>query len=279
MKLGVHAYAWYSLWRQDPLAVLDRARGMGFDFVEVPLGELDTLDLRALRARILSLGLQACASTLLTEATDVTSEDPEVRRRGVDYLKRCVAAAVELGAPFVSGVVYAQHAKPGRDAATAQEWDYAAQALREVARFARDYGVEIGIEPVNRYESHLINTCEQALRLRELVAEPNVKIHLDTYHMVIEEKDFYSATKQAGPYLIHVHLGESDRGVPGTGLVRWDDLFRALRDIGYQGFAAIESVVELSGAWVRRPLAPDAETLVREGAGFLRRMMERYGLR
>lgn len=279
MKLGVHVYAWYSLWRKDPLAVLDRARDMGFEFVEIPLGELDGLDLRALRAHLLSLGLQACASTLLTEATDVTSEHPEVRRRGVEYLKRCVEAAAELGAPFLSGVVYAQHAKPGRDGASPQEWDYAVEALREVARFARDQGMDIGIEPVNRYESHLINTCEQALKLRELVAEPNIKIHLDTYHMVIEEGDFYSATKRAGPHLIHVHLGESHRGVPGTGLVPWDDLFRALRDMGYRGFAAIESVVELSGAWVRRPLAPDADALVREGAAFLRRMMERYGLR
>jgi D-psicose/D-tagatose/L-ribulose 3-epimerase len=142
-------------------------------------------------------------------------------------------------------------------------------------------GVSIGLEPVNRYESYLVNTCEQALRLKAMIGEENVKVHLDTYHMNIEEKSFYEATRLAGGDLIHYHLCENDRGVPGTGLVRWDDIFRALGEMRYEGYAALESFVDVTdnmSTWVWRRLAPDGDTLLREGAAFIRGMMRRYGL-
>ena len=117
--------------------------------------------------------------------------------------------------------------------------------------------VIIGLEPVNRYETYVVNTCEQALKLRDMIGEENVKIHLDTYHMNIEEKSFYEATKLAGENLIHYHLCENDRGIPGTGLVNWDEIFEALSEIGYKGYAALESFVDTTdnmSTWVWRQL-------------------------
>ena len=114
-----------------------------------------------------------------------------------------------------------------------------------------------------------------------MVGEDNVKIHLDTYHMNIEEKSFYEATRLAGKDLVHYHFCENDRGIPGSGLVNWDDIFRALADIDYRGCAALESFVDLTdnmNTWVWRQLAPDGDTLLREGVAFIRKKQQEYGL-
>ncbi len=141
--------------------------------------------------------------------------------------------------------------------------------------------MDLGLEPVTRYESYLLNTCEQALKLIDMIGENNVKVHLDTYHMNVEEKNFYKATKAAGNKLMHYHLCENDRGIPGTGLVDWDDVFRALSEIGYKGRVGMEGfsdITENMSTWVWRKLAPDGDTFLREGIKFIRSMMKKYNL-
>lgn len=281
MKLGIHAYAWCSQWSNRSLHLIDKVKGLGLDFIEIPLMALDTFDAIAIKSRLGEANLDAVTSTVLLEGTDITSHDPEVRRRGVNYLKDCVIATSEIGKTNLSGVVYSQHVKSGQSRPGEVDWAYASAGLREVAQFAQQYGVQIGLEPVNRYESNLINTCEQALKLKEMIGEPNIKIHLDTYHMNMEEKSFYTATKAAQDQLMHYHLCENDRGIPGTGLVHWDDIFRALGEMNYQGYAALESFVDVTdnmNTWVWRQLAPDGDTLVRDGVAFIRRLMAKHGL-
>ncbi|NSW89710.1 MAG: sugar phosphate isomerase/epimerase [Firmicutes bacterium] len=281
MKLGIHAYAWCSQWSNETLHLIERVKNLGLDFIEIPLMCLDTFDAPAVKEKLKQVGIEACTSTVLLNDTDITSEDKSIRQKGVDYLKACVKATAEIGASSFSGVVYSQHVKPAVRRPTEREWEYSADCLREVAKFAQDYGVNIGLEPVNRYETYLINTCEQALKLKEMIGEPNIKIHLDTYHMNIEEKSFYKATKMAGKDLIHYHLCENDRGIPSTGLVDWDGIFKALAEINYRGYAALESFVDCTdnmNTWVWRQLAKDGDTLVREGVAFIRSMQNKYGL-
>ena len=281
MKLGIHAYAWCSQWTNDVLYLIDRVKEMGLDFIEIPLMCLETFDAHAVKERLRRVELDAVTSTVLLGGTDITSDDPDVRAKGVAYLEACVRATSEIGAQSFSGVVYSQHVKPLRHRPGKQLWQYSADSLRSVARFANTLDVQIGLEPVNRYESCLVNTCEQALRLKEMIGEDNVKIHLDTYHMNIEEKSFYEATKLAGKGLIHYHFCENDRGIPGTGLVDWDAIFRALADINYQGYVALESFVDHTdnmNTWVWRQLAPDGDTLLREGVAFVRKKQQEYGL-
>jgi D-psicose/D-tagatose/L-ribulose 3-epimerase len=282
MKLGIHAYAWCSQWSNDTLDLIDRVKGLGLDFIEIPLMCLDTLDAVAVRDRLRAVQLDACTSTVLLGDTDISSDDAAIRAKGVEYLKACVRATHAIGARSFSGVIYAQHVKPDARRPSEKTWEYAAACLREVADMAADLGVTLGLEPVNRYESHLINTCAQARRLMELIDRNNVRIHLDTYHMNIEEKDFYEATKLAGKDLIHYHLCENDRGIPGTGLVDWDGIFRALGELRYEGYAALESFVDCTdnmNTWVWRQLAPDGDTLVRQGVAFIQGLQQRYGLR
>ncbi|MHA2398872.1 MAG: sugar phosphate isomerase/epimerase family protein [Promethearchaeota archaeon] len=281
MKLGIHAYAYCSQWSNETLDLIDRAKNLGLDFIEIPLMVLEDFDVDAISERLKTVGLDIVTSTVLTEDTDFTSDNPDIRNRGIEYLKECAKATHDVGGTSLSGVVYSQHAKNTRDRPTENTWENSATCLKEVARYAKYLGVTIALEPVNRYETYLINTCEQALKLIDMISEDNMRIHLDTYHMNIEEKSFYHATRLAGDKLIHYHLCENDRGIPGTGLVDWDDIFKALSEINYQGYAALESFVDMTdnmNTWVWRQLAPSGDDLIKEGVAFIHVMQEKYGL-
>lgn len=281
LRYAVHAYAWTSRWTRDSLRLLERARELGFDAFEVPLMDLDEVDPRSIRKEAERLGLAVVTSTVLSEATDVSSPDADTRKRGVAYLVRCVEVAAEMGALSLSGVLYGALGKriatfPGRE-----YYERAAEALKHVARKAEEAGLLVGIEPVNRYESFLVNTCDQALELLAMIGEPNVRIHLDSYHMNIEEHDFYTPTKKALPYLCHYHLSESHRGIPGTGTVDWDGIFRALAEGGYRGVVGMESFVEVSdsmraGTCIWRKMAPSSDVLLQEGLAFLKELEKRH---
>lgn len=275
MKLGIHAMAWTNHWDNSSLALIDRAKGLGLDFIEIPLLALVDVDPRAIRARLEATGFEAVTSTVLNAATDLTADDPATRAAGVGYLTRCVEATAALGARQFSGVIYSEIGRRPPFRPDERHWTWAAEGLRAVATRAVDLGVTVAIEPVNRYETFLVNTAEQAVRLCELIDRPNVGIHLDTYHMNIEETRWDEPVRRAGARLCHLHLCENDRGIPGTGLVNWDTLFATLDALGYSGYAAMESFVDVSDDMrpatpVWRDLAPSGDELVRQGMRFLR---------
>ena len=283
MKLGVHAYAWTSEWNNSQLGLIGRCARLGLDLIEIPLMRLDLCDPAAIKAECERNDLAVCTSTVLNAQTDLTGDSESVRQAGIEYLKACVKTTADMGGSTFSGVIYSEIGKKSDTRPGAAEWKHSAQGLKEVCRYAQEYGITVGIEPVNRYETYLINTCAQALELIEMIDEPNAAVHLDTYHMNIEEKDFYEATKLAGGRLCHYHLCENDRGVPGTGLVDWDGIFRALGELRYNGNAALESFVEVSdnmreATCVWRDLAPSGDVLVDEGARLIRSLASNYGL-
>jgi D-psicose/D-tagatose/L-ribulose 3-epimerase len=284
LRFAVHAYAWTSSWSNDDLWIVDHAAELGLDALEVPLMEPDLVDPAAIRARAEAAEIGLLTSLALPDGADPAAEDEAERAAAEELLVRCVDLTADLGATILTGVVYSAIGK--RLDRRPDDGDYvrAAEVLRRVARHAASRGVTLGLEAINRYETYLVNTAAQALRLRELVGEPNVGVHLDAYHMNIEEEDFYSPTLAAVPHLVHVHLSESHRGIPGRGTVDWDGLFRGLAEGGYDGFVGLESFVEISEAmkaatYIWRPLAPDSDTLVREGLDFLRGTAAAHGLR
>lgn len=283
MKLGIHAMAWTAHWSDASTSLIDRVADLGLDFIEIPLMDVAEVHPDLIRRRLDAAGIGVVTSTVLGPATDITSSDPRVRAFGIDYLRRCVDVAAELGAPQLSGVIYAMHGKRPAVRPGEEEWAWSAEALATVAEHAAASGIAIGIEPVNRYESPLVNTCEQAVRLADTIGAANVRIHLDTYHMNIEEKSWSEPFRLAGERLCHVHLCENDRGIPGTGLVGWEELFGALGELRYDGYAGLESFVDVSedmvaGTCVWRDLAPSGDVLVREGTAFLRDLARRHGL-
>jgi D-psicose/D-tagatose/L-ribulose 3-epimerase len=283
MKLGIHAMAWTPHWSDESIPLVDRVAALGLDFLEIPLMDVDDVHPGPIRRRLDAAGVDVVTSTVLSETTDITSTDPEVRASGVAYLRRCVDVTAELGATQFSGVIYAMHGKRPRERPAGKDWAWSAECLAATAEHAARLGIAIGIEPVNRYESALVNTCEQAVRLADMIGAPNVRIHLDTYHMNIEEKGWAEPVLLAGDRLCHFHLCENDRGIPGTGLVGWEELFGALAQIGYGGYAGLESFVDVSddmvaGTCVWRDLAPSGDVLVRDGTAFLRDLARRHGL-
>lgn len=283
MKLGIHAMAWTAHWSDESLPLIDRVAELGLDFIEIPLMDIAEVHPGTIRTRLDAAGIDVVTSTVLGAATDITSTDPDVRAAGVDYLRRCVDVTEELGASQFSGVIYGMHGKRPPSRPEEQEWAWSAECLAGTAEQAAAAGIAIGIEPVNRYESPLVNTCEQAVRLADMIGAPNVRIHLDTYHMNIEEKSWGEPVRRAGDRLCHFHLCENDRGIPGTGLVDWGELFGALGEIRYDGYAGLESFVDVSedmvaGTCVWRDLAPSGDALVREGTAFLRDLARRNGL-
>jgi len=283
IKFGIHPFIWTSQWDNSSLDLIDRAKDIGFDFIEIPLVRLDLLNPKKVKERLKSTDMKCCTSVGLTDETDITSEDKNIRESGVKFLKECVIAADKIGAGFLTGVTYSSFGKkPGRPP-TEKEWEFSASCLREVARFASKYNVLIGIEAINRYETYLINTAQQAKKLIKMIDEPNVKIHLDTYHMNIEEKNFYEVIKSTGDMLLYIHLCENDRGIPGTGHIEWDEIFRALKEINYSGWVAIESFISVipeiaAATCIWRQLTPDGDTLAKEGLKFLKTKAREYSL-
>lgn len=280
MKLGIHAYEWCSEWSNKTLDIIDRVKELGFDFIEIPLMRLDLFDPKAVRERLDGFEVTT-SNVLLADDVDVTSFDPEVRRNGVKYLKACVKASAEAGAKMFSGVIYSQYLKKATKMPSEAEWEFSAQSMKEVARYAADFGMSIAFEPVTRYESYLLNTAEQAVRLLDMIDEPNAFVHLDSYHMNVEEKNFHDAVVTAGRRLSNFHMCENDRGISGTGHVDWDGIFRAFREIGFHGYLGFEGFADCTenmSTWVWRKLAPDGETFVRESMAFARKMLAKYGL-
>jgi D-psicose/D-tagatose/L-ribulose 3-epimerase len=275
MRYAVHAYAWTSSWSNADLDLIDHAASLGLDAIEIPLMELDAVDPGAIRDRVERVGIDVLTSVVCPEEADPSSEDERVRDAGRGFLTRCVDATADMGATVFTGVTYSALGRRLDRRPERADMGRTAEVLRAAARHAAARGVRVGIEPVNRYESFLVNTAAQARELMEMVGEPNVGVHLDAYHMNIEEDDFRSPVELVAGDLVHFHLSESHRGIPGRGTVDWEAIMGALGDAGYSGYVGLESFAEMSDAMrgatcIWRHLAPSSDVLVREGLAYLK---------
>lgn len=241
MQIGVHGLVFTGEFDEKGLiTAASGAREAGFDLLELPLADPHGAD-GALIGRIIEdHGLALTASLGLTARTDVSSEDPAVVRRGIDLLCRAVDVLAEAGGGHLCGVIHSAMQKylvP----ATERGRENSARALAEVAEYAQGAGILLSLEIVNRYESNLINTARGALTHLARIDHDNVHLHLDTYHMNIEESDMASPVHEAGETLRYVHIGESHRGYLGTGTVDFGTFYRALDRIGFDGPVVFES--------------------------------------
>lgn len=219
--------------------------------------------------------------TTLTEETNPISPDPDIRKAAVRAVKKCIDICNELGAPILGGVNYAAWGYLTKKPRTQEEWKHGVECMRESAEYAKATGnVNICVECVNRFETHFLNIAEDAVQFCRDVGTDNMKVHLDCFHMIREEKSFSGAVKTCGKkYLGYVHVNENDRGIPGTGLVPFREFFTALKEIGYDGPLVIESFdpsfEELSGnCAIWRKFADTGEELAVEGLKNLKAIAE-----
>lgn len=250
-------------------------KGCGFDGVEVPIFEGDPAHYAALGKLLDRAGLARTASTGLDAGTNPIDADPGVRRAALGRLRFAVDCAAALGAEVLCGPLHSAFKVFSGRGPTPDELSRSAEVLRAAAEHAAAASVLLAPEALNRFECYLANSAAQLRELVERVGHRSLRAHYDTHHMHIEERDAGAAVRHCAPVLGHVHLSENDRGVPGRGQVDWRSTFRALREVGYEGWCVIEAFSRLDPAFaaaihVWRDYFATPEEVCQEGLRFVR---------
>ncbi|SMF23494.1 D-psicose/D-tagatose/L-ribulose 3-epimerase [Xaviernesmea oryzae] len=245
--IGLISIQFVRPFTRENFSVFSRMKSLGFDFVELLVPEKGELDLAETRKALEDAGLGIVLAARVNLSRDIASSRHEAHRGGIEYLKYCVDCASELGATIVGGpltgspLVYAARApEPVAEDERIARKDRCVAALKEAGDTAADNGVQLAIEPLNRFESDVLCTCAQAIDLLDAVDHPSVNMMLDTFHMHMEEASMPESIRRAGKRLVHFQANENHRGFPGTGATDWTAIGRALVDIGYTGPMSME---------------------------------------
>lgn len=280
MKIGVNTFVWTSPFTTRDFGLMAKIRSMGFDIIEIAVEDASLIDVPLLRKTAEDEGLAITICGAFGTTRDISSDDPAIRRNGVAYIADCIRLTEAVGSSLFAGPVYSAVGKTRMVSPEqkARERAWCVENLQSLGQLAADAGVTIGIEPLNRFETDMINLTEQAIALIHEVGHPAYKVHIDTFHANIEEKSIPDAIRLAGDLLGHFHACENDRGTPGTGHIDWIDVRDALLEINYAGPVVIESftpgIVEIAkAAAIWRPLAASQDDLAREGGRFLRELL------
>ena len=275
VRFGVNTLLWSASDAGGAEWVRKAAR-FGFDVIELAVFDPAAVDRAAVKQALDETGLGVTLCTIMTRERDLIADTPEPRETAKQYIRDTVLLGEELGAHVFGGPHYAPVGKLVGRGRTPEEWDRAVAGLREVGQFANDHGVCLCLEPLNRFETYSLNIAADAIALVDEIDNPGVQVMLDTFHMNIEEKDPAAAIRACGDRLRHFHACGNDRGTPGHGSIAWKRIIRALKDIGYDHAAVIESFVPgikeiAAAAAIWRDIEPSADEIAEKGLRFLKR--------
>jgi D-psicose/D-tagatose/L-ribulose 3-epimerase len=274
MRYGVHAGLWMARWTDEVAAILRAVSTLGFDGVEVSLLGMTDEKAAAIGREARGLGLAVTCSDGLSKAADITSADADIRAAGVGHLRWAIRTVAAMGGQGLAGVVYAPWGvfEPGRKS---ERRRLAAEALGQVDGDLARHGLRLGIEAINRFETDLVNTADEAVTLAEATGSDRIGVLLDSFHLNIEEKDIRAAIARVGSRLVHFHVSDNDRGVPGSGHVPWGEVRAGLADAGYDGWIVAEMFVRTGtpagndlNIW--RDIEPDAGRAAAQALAFMR---------
>ena len=276
-KFGVDSFIWAESFSEKDLWIIPKAKELGFEVIDFAISNPFTFPTEKVEESL----IDCVCTTTLTEETNPISPDPAIRKNALDAMKKCVDICNELNAPILGGVNYAAWGYLTKKPRSQDEWNWGVENMKQVAAYAKETGnVTICVECVNRFETHFLNIAEDAVAFCKATGMDNVKVHLDCFHMIREEKSFSEAVKTCGKqYLGYVHVNENDRGIPGTGLVPFKEFFEAIKEIGYDGPLVIESFdpsfEELAGnCAIWRSFAKTGEELAVKGLANLKAIAE-----
>jgi D-psicose/D-tagatose/L-ribulose 3-epimerase len=278
VKFGVSTWLWTSPFQTCSIDELfSKVSNMGYDYVEIAVEDPALIDAAAVKAGLEKYKLKAIVCGAFGPTRDLTHDDPQVHQTSFDYIEACLDFCKTWDTKFFAGPMYSAVGK-ARMVSLEQrekEWKRAVKNLRIVCDMAASRGLEVALEPLNRFESDLINTAHDVLRLIRDINHPAAKIILDGFHMNIEEPDIVAAIKLAGDLLIHIQVSENYRGTPGTGQTNWAAFKEGLEAINYAGVISIESFTpknqELAAAvCIWHPLAESQDAFASEGLAFLK---------
>lgn len=276
---GASTWLWTSPFRSTDVTLLQNIASLGFTAVELPIEDPALVDAVALRPILEDLGLTAHVCGAFGPGRDLTNDELAIRNATRAYISDCLDIAAALGAGFVAGPMYSQVGKARQlpEDKRKREWDLAVSELRKVSADAAERGLQIALEPINRFETDLVNTTADSLRMIRDIDHPAAKVMIDTFHMTIEESDIGAAIRAAGKDLIHVQVSENHRGVTGTGLTPWTSFRDALEEIHYDGSIVIESftpenrdLAEAVCIWKR--FTPTQDEFASRGLTFLKQL-------
>jgi D-psicose/D-tagatose/L-ribulose 3-epimerase len=278
-------FLWTTRVGSEHEPLLADIRDTGFDGVEIPIFEGVPSDYAALGSRLDALGLERTAVSAIGDpALDLISPDASVRRAAVDRMRWVLDCSAALGADRVSGPLHSVLGQFSGQGPTADELSRAVDSQQQIGTYAATVGVTVGLEALNRFECYLLNTMADLAAFIRRVDHPNIRAMYDTFHANIEEADPIGALTQNRAEVVHIHLSENDRGVPGRGNIPWADTFAAIKGIGYDDWLTIEAfgrgLPDLAAATkVWRDFAESPEAVYREGFAHITRHLQTIGLR
>jgi len=278
MKFGVNTFVWVSPCTTEAVKELaPKVKAMGFDILEIACENPDLLDIQTIKSELEANGLSPVICGVFGHDRNICSFDPKVRQNARQYIIWMINAAAYIGSPVVCGPMYSAVGKEHLEDSESREreWILAVTEIRDLADYAAGKGIKLALEPLNRFETDMINTVSQGLAFIKDIDRDNVGFHLDTFHMHLEEKNSPQAIRLAGDKIFHFHACENDRGVPGTGQVHWQEIAHALKSTNYQGPVVIESftsqVKEIARAVnIWREIAPSQDAIATQGLQFLK---------
>ena len=246
-KIGILYAYWTRNWSVDFHPFIDKSADLGFDVLAPHAGIVTDMTLAErtkLKIHAEKRNIELCYCIGFPPEYDLASPDGFIRKNGISYLKKMASAVGLMGGRMISGIVYGcwPTRLPEGETDKRPYLERSVSCMIEVAKAAEDNQVQFNLEVVNRFEHYLLNTCDEAIDYINLVDSPNVKIHLDTFHMHIEEDAIGHAVEKAGKYLGHVHIGENNRTPPGSGNghIPWDELVLSLKKVNYQDYVVME---------------------------------------
>jgi D-psicose/D-tagatose/L-ribulose 3-epimerase len=280
MRLGINTFLFTSPFNNQKTKLFKRFKEWGFDTVELPIEDPAHIDPTHVKRELDKQGL-VCGSVCACMGPDRDLRGtPRQQQIGLRYLTRLIDQMVLMDCPSLIGPVYSAtgRAESVPRGEYKRQWRTVVKHLKALAKYAKDRDRQICLEPLNRFETDFINTCDQAMQMVQDVGSPALRVQLDTFHMNIEEKNQPAAIRKAGKLLGHLHACGADRGTPGNDHIDWKGIAEALRDIGYEGDVVIEGfatnvklIARAAAIW--RQIEPSQEDIAVKGLKFLQRIL------
>lgn len=280
IQFGAHAFVWLGDWdTASGNRAIQAASQAGTDFIEIPILDPKNFDAGAHKAALESEGLSATFSTVLP----MDAHMPDNPEKAKSFLLEALDKVAESGSDYLGGCIGYALGKLTGAPPTEAEIQTTIRGLSEIADEAKSRGITLALEACNRYETYMFNALGDTRDAILATGKDNLKLHADTYHMNIEEEGFFTPIKETADVIDYIHMSESHRGLVGTGTVAWPDIWRALKEINFDGKLALESFAAVNpklqaATCLWRPTNATPETLARDGMKFLRDGAKEYGL-
>jgi D-psicose/D-tagatose/L-ribulose 3-epimerase len=280
MKLGMNLLLYTTAPDEKIFPVAEKLQQMGYQGLEWPVMSCDAKTAAAIGKFNKSAGLEATTVTVFGEGQNPISADASQREAARKAIEQAIESSAALGSKLLCGPIVQTLGHFSGHGPTKEEWDRCVEFLSKAGDFAKNNGVTLAVEYLNRFEIYFLNTAADARRLCDAVHHPNVHTMVDTFHANIEEASLYDAVMAPGPHLAHIHISENNRGIPGSSkCIQWEDFFRGLKDAKYDGWLTIEAFSQFlpdlaAAARIWRPIFKNPDDVGSQGIAFVKKMLE-----